>query len=435
MRRYHSVLVHFFVLLICFVPSSTFTYSKQYRRPLYSVNAKKLAEVHSEQQDTRDHNHVNIWRKFIPPDQQPVWTARAILLTVSAFYGTNFGCVKLLGDALDPGLAAALRFVIAFSVFSPSLWKVAKSNPSLILGGLEIGVYNSIGYWTQANALRTSSSSTVAFICSLQVIVVPIINAVMDRNKGAATKSAALSSLIPAILAVCGVACLELGGSTLPATGDLWALVQPLVFGFGFWRVEQHMKDCTQPGEAQGFTAASLAVVALFSLAWGTCSFLLPVLSGSSGHANAIAGAVATTSHGGGLEAVQYALAGQWHAIISDWRVLAALLWTGIVTTALTTFGENVAMKQLDAAESTVIYSTEPLWGTLFAAAALGEQVGWNTAAGAAFIIAACSWRSATAGVGFIGAVTAMQQSAMIGFEEVAENLSANISQLLEKFL
>lgn len=31
------------------------------------------------------------------------WIARIILLTVSAFYGTNFGCVKILGAALHPG--------------------------------------------------------------------------------------------------------------------------------------------------------------------------------------------------------------------------------------------------------------------------------------------------------------------------------------------
>ena len=34
--------------------------------------------------------------------------ARGVLLAVSAFYGTNFSCVKLLGETLDPSLAAFL---------------------------------------------------------------------------------------------------------------------------------------------------------------------------------------------------------------------------------------------------------------------------------------------------------------------------------------
>ena len=40
-------------------------------------------------------------------------------------------------------------------------------------------------------------------------------------------------------------------------------------------------------------------------------------------------------------------------------QVIAAIAWTGVVTTALTAYGENYAMRSLSAAESTVIYSTE----------------------------------------------------------------------------
>ena len=77
---------------------------------------------------------------------------------------------------------------------------------------------------------------------------------------------------------------------------------------------------------------------------------------------------------------------------INDWKVIAAIAWTGIVTTALTAYGENYSMKSLSASESTIIYSTEPLWGTAFAAVALGETVGINTAVGAALIMCACVW-------------------------------------------
>jgi threonine/homoserine efflux transporter RhtA len=109
------------------------------------------------------------------------------------------------------------------------------------------------------------------------------------------------------------------------------------------------------------------------------------------------------------------------------------LLWTGVVTTALTTFGENIAMKRLDAAESTVIFSTEPLWGTLFSSLALGEMVGWNTAFGAAFIIAACSWRSA--GVGALATWTTMQESVAQAVQEVSVNVGANLAQLVQMLL
>ena len=51
-------------------------------------------------------------------------------------------------------------------------------------------------------------------------------------------------------------------------------------------------------------------------------------------------------------------------------------------------------MKTLTSAETTVIFSTEPLWGTAFAAYAFNEAVGANTFIGAFFILVACIWSS-----------------------------------------
>ena len=60
------------------------------------------------------------------------------------------------------------------------------------------------------------------------------------------------------------------------------------------------------------------------------------------------------------------------------------------MTTALTIYVENIALRSLKAAEATVILSTEPLWGAAFASVALGEALGWNTLLGAVFILTAC---------------------------------------------
>jgi hypothetical protein len=85
--------------------------------------------------------------------------ARLVLVTVSAFYGTNFGCVKILNDALSPSLAAVLRFSLAALVFLPNLLSTFPKNPNLIKGGVEVGVYSFLGYWAQATALQTTSAS------------------------------------------------------------------------------------------------------------------------------------------------------------------------------------------------------------------------------------------------------------------------------------
>lgn len=280
------------------------------------------------------------------------------------------------------------------------------------MGGLEVGAYNALGYWAQANALKTSPSSTVAFICSLQVVVVPILNAVFKSQEG---NKSLREAILPALLAVVGVACLELGGLQLPGVGDLWALLQPLTFGLAFWRVEAILQRCKKPHDAQGFTAASLLVVATAAAVWAAQAFALPLWNGPHG-ADALTTAVAT----------------QLNIATHNWQVGAALLWTGVVTTALTTYGENVAMQHVDAAESTVIYSTEPLWGTLFAAVALHEKVGLNTVVGAVFILAACSWRTAAAGI--VASLSALQESTSTAIQEVSVNVGANLARLLDIF-
>lgn len=356
------------------------------------------------------------------------WIARGILLCVSAFYGTNFGCVKILDQALDPSMAATLRFTLAATVFAPYMIKTISTNPQLIKGGLEVGLYSFFGYWAQSHSLLTSSASTAAFICSLAVIVVPLLDAAFGQKNKRDTPWYA--ALFPAVLAAAGVGCLELGGASVPGVGDLWAFAQPLCFGLSFWRVESHIKNAKQPGEPQAFTGAMMLMVAAFSWVWTSVDFVLPAMNELAFHAdgsidNSIATNIALIGAAMNTQIAQF----------SDWHVSLAILWTGIVTTALTSYGENMAMKSLSSAETTVIFSTEPLWGTAFAALALGETVGPNVYVGAAFIVAACLWSSLGPSLTVSGLLTSAanpvwMQEVSQSFEELMENLSKSWAEV-----
>lgn len=93
----------------------------------------------------------------------------------------------------------------------------------------------------------TTSASKAAFICSLAVVLVPMLDVIFganaDRGEVAtagpkiapekANAGGVLASLngpwFPALLAAAGVACLELVGvEGGPNQGDLWALIQPI---------------------------------------------------------------------------------------------------------------------------------------------------------------------------------------------------------------
>lgn len=77
-------------------------------------------------------------------------------------------------------------------------------------------------------------------------------------------------------------------------------------------------------------------------------------------------------------------------AWLQDPYILGMLFWTGVVTTAFTIWMETLALKTLSAAETTLIFSTEPLFGTAFAAIVAHECLGAEAAIGAAFIIGGC---------------------------------------------
>jgi drug/metabolite transporter (DMT)-like permease len=285
-----------------------------------------------------------------------VWKARLLLCASAALYGTNFSVVKILGDTMPVGLSSALRFGLAALVTLP--WLIMNPKQGSVNAawlGFEVGLWNSIGYIAQAVGLETTPASESAFICSLAVVTVPL----LDFATG---KKLFPRQWIGAIMAVVGVAVLELGGGVSldsVSTGDLLSLVQPLAFGMGFWRMERAMNK--HPDEASRSTAAQLLAVFCASTVYALI-----------------------TIDGGTVASYPWA---EW---LSSPSLLFSLFWTGCITTAVTIYMETLALKTLTAAETTLIFSTEPLWGTAFAATVMGEQVGLNAAIGGLAILTGC---------------------------------------------
>ncbi len=75
---------------------------------------------------------------------------------------------------------------------------------------------------------------------------------------------------------------------------------------------------------------------------------------------------------------------------LSDPSIVAMLIWTGLITTAFTIYMETLALKTLSAAETTLIFSTEPLFGAAFAAVVANECLSEGGWIGSALIIGGC---------------------------------------------
>ena len=312
-----------------------------------------------------------------PKRLQTYWArnwARLAILGCALTYGTNFAAVKQLDHSLPPSLSASLRFGLASMAAMTVLWDVrawdweSAELRSLQKVSIEVGAANALGYVSQSVGLQDVDASLSAFVCSLAVVVVPVLDAVVDRKATAARtwQAAALAAAGVALLSVNSMGH-SVDGPHGAVHGLLFTLVQPLAFGYGFYRTEKALAavpdshDLTKAslacGAMQLLTVKAVADVWLLSDQWGAAADAFP---------DALA------------------------LLAEPPAVFGAVVWTGLVTTFGTVLVETLALSEISAQESTVLFSTEPLWGAGFASLALGERLDEYSAAGGVMIVVAC---------------------------------------------
>lgn len=312
-----------------------------------------------------------------------IWAARGILMAVAVLWGTNFGTVKYLEKLCfhppcthPPSEFALARFGVAALVASPLLVGRGKE---IVFAGLECGLYIALGYFAQAAALQYIDSGKCAFICSLTVVVVPLLSFLLE---GRPVRAANLAS---AALALVGVGVLEgvvevphaleaFAATDLPSTatvaaatdvgflglgkGDLLALGQPFGFGYAFMRIEHYVeKFKEEENSVLTLSAAQCVSVGIMSLLWVLYDYHWT------------------------LPNMEY--------MIEPHRI-GAIAWTGIMTTVVAIYLQGIALQTATATEAALIFSSEPVWAFAFGAWLLNEQLTSDSYIGGTVILAAC---------------------------------------------
>lgn len=301
-----------------------------------------------------------------------------------------------------PSEAAFARFGVAALVSLPLLFK---QRGDVIRAGFECGLWITLGYVSQAVALSTISSGKCAFICSLTVIVVPILGAIIYGKPIKSTDIAA------AVVALAGVSVLEglvdfndllgikpaladagtattaaiaaapesaaaVASSSVEAAaanlgpigslaksigvgkGDIIALGQPFGFGSAFLRIEHYQEEFKDvPNRVLTIAAAQCVAVGVLSFFWvlNDYSWTIP----------------------------------DFGYMIEPHRI-AAIAWTGIVTTVFAIFLEGIALQTASATDAAISFATEPVWACMFGFLLLKEQLGMNSYVGGTIILVAC---------------------------------------------
>jgi drug/metabolite transporter (DMT)-like permease len=249
-----------------------------------------------------------------------------------------------------------IRFLLATIVFIPDLIKNS-FNFNAFLGGVEIGIWCSIGFITQAMSLQFTSASKASFFSGLGVVFVPLLDYIFKREKRERerdqpeTSSHKKSPFHSALIAFLGVAILECGGIEPPHVKDLFLLLTPMAFATSFWRAEKVSRKYPQYTTLTVF--GTMLTVSVTSIIWAIFDRSFP-LSFSS-------------------------LKLLFEKIITPPLVAMGLLYIGLICTGWASFSEQSAMQHITAAETTLIYTLEPLAATLFSSLILHESIGLNT--------------------------------------------------------
>jgi len=182
-------------------------------------------------------------------------------------------------------------------------------------------------------------------------------------HKPAAWLRLATSPLIPPLIALVGAGILEWGSHfEAPNIRDLMLLVTPVSFSLCFWRSERLARRL--PRDSTAFITGVMlstcaAISALAALVYGT----LPL---------------------------RWAGLATLGAKLATPAAIASLLYQGALATATTSYIEQRALNVLSAADTTLIYSLEPIFASIFAALFLREALSASSYISAAFIVSAC---------------------------------------------
>ena len=301
---------------------------------------------------------------------------RGVVVILCALWASNFPAAKLVmaEPGVDSSLYAVARFGAAALALAPGAIAATRKtgmDMETLKGSIVCGSWVAFGYLGQTLGLLETTASRSCVICSLHCVFVAMVaefwRVSRETAKGISTEFD-FKRLIPAAIAVAGVAVIELKGAAGdPTIGDLLSFAQPIGFGLGYLQLEALMAK--RPDTALAVSAIKLGVVALASMAMFEITPLVQ----------------------SGFDFSSFALQiPDLTAIFSSTTALSGIIYTGLLTTALALWVESKAFAKVPATDASIILTTEPLMAAAIGAFALGETFGLSDYAGASLIIGAC---------------------------------------------
>lgn len=272
---------------------------------------------------------------------------------MTVLWGTQHAVIKSTLDTLSPQSLNLLRFSLATVLSLPALPRPSAQNWATYKSGLELSLYLFLGYALQAQSLLTTSASRSGFLLYLNVKFVPILARILyGRRISWLTWSSAA-------LALSGTLLLTWDG-TAANWGDVGSVGAAVASAMFILRLESAAQQA-----AGAVNAVALLGVSVLCAGW-------------------------------------YALSAPSALFPDSGQGVAAVLYLGVVTTALSNYLQTVAQRFVRAERAAVVFALDPVYGALFAATWLGERIGVQGLIGAGVIVFAAlvsNWEEVVRGI------------------------------------
>jgi drug/metabolite transporter (DMT)-like permease len=268
------------------------------------------------------------------------YKAAALLLTTTFFWGVTFTVVKQSIESVDVYVFLAQRFIFAFILILPlGIIKGRKFDGATLVKGSVMGVLLFGAYAFQTVALLYTSASNTGFLTGLNVVIVPILAALLLRHSISGSVMIAVGLSVIGLLLLCG------NGSLSLNRGDVLAALCAVCVSLHLICTGEYVLS----SDYYWLTVVQLGVVALMSCA----------------------GAIIRGKH------------------VFVWYpdLLVPLLVCSVIATVFAFLVQTSMQRYISHTNTALIFCTEPVFAALYAWLILNERLGVYSYAGAVCIL------------------------------------------------
>jgi len=262
------------------------------------------------------------------------------LLLVAAIWGTTFALLRDSVRILHPIDLMAIRFtmaaVVLVAVYGRRVWPLARR---VWIDGGHLSLWLGAGYLTQVIGLATITASRSAFITGTYVAVVPVVALILTKTRPKMAEYLGIALILAGLYAFSS----DAGFSLAP--GDLWTLGCSFSFGVQIVLTNMVVK------KSDPMALSIVQIVGAAAMGW--------IFVGARG-----------------------GIGTPWSQI--PWWTL---LYLSVVATALVIALQTWALGRTSPIKATLIFSLEPVFAAIFAAAFFGERMHAREYLGGALIL------------------------------------------------